>query len=329
MQLSKQMEGTGVFGLIADELAEVRKLIDKQLSDGVDTVKQNAEILSGGGGKMLRPALVLLSGASCGKINDKHIKAAAIIEMIHNATLLHDDVIDEGEKRRGLPTINFLEGNEAAVMYGDFLLSRVFEMCADMEPRVFKLIAQATKRTCEGELVQLSQRVNWQLDESKYIEIIKDKTASLFQACCESGAILAGATDKIADSLAVYGLNLGIAFQIIDDLLDIIGNEEIMGKNTGTDINKHKITLAIIHLLSISDAQERKNLERKLDSLTLDKSCRTRVVEMLNLNGSVEYVSNKARDFTRKAISALDIIKDSQAKKDLITIAGFGANRNS
>ena len=185
------------------------------------------------------------------------IRIAAIVELIHNATLLHDDVIDGGQKRRGLPTVNSLCGNESAVLLGDFLLSRVFKMCAELKPEIINIIAGTVVRVCEGELRQMAQRQNWQLSESEYIDIITEKSAALFSSCCLLGGLLAGASETQVRSLACFGLNAGIAFQITDDLLDIIGDESKTGKTLGSDVDKNKLTLAVIHLLRTVDEREK------------------------------------------------------------------------
>ncbi len=185
------------------------------------------------------------------------IRIAAIVELIHNATLLHDDVIDGGQKRRGLPTVNSLWGNESAVLLGDFLLGKAFRICADLGPEITNIIAGTAVRVCEGELRQVTERQNWQLSESEYIDIITEKSAALFSSCCLLGGLLAGAGETQARSLACFGLNAGIAFQITDDLLDIIGDESKTGKTLGSDIDKNKLTLAVIHLLRALDEREK------------------------------------------------------------------------
>ncbi|HUT47210.1 MAG TPA: polyprenyl synthetase family protein, partial [Sedimentisphaerales bacterium] len=219
------------FRLICDQLNKVRDLINEQLTAPVNAGDINVllEHISSRSGKMIRPGLVLLAGRCCGKITDNHIRVAAIVEIIHNATLLHDDVIDEGKQRRGLPTINSLWGNESAVLLGDFLLSRVFKMCADLESKVANVIATAAVRLCEGELRQVVQKHNWQLSETEYIDVITEKSAVLFSSSCMLGGLLAGASESQAQSLADFGLNAGIAFQITDDLLDIVGDESKTG----------------------------------------------------------------------------------------------------
>ncbi len=317
------------FRLINSQLNRVKELINEQLTAPAKSrdIDRLLELLRGRSGKMMRPGLVLLAGGCCGKITDEHIRVAAIVEMIHNATLLHDDVIDEGQKRRGRPTVNSLWGNEAAVLLGDFLLSRVFKMCAGLEPRAAKVIAGAAVRVCEGELRQVVQRQNWQLSESEYIDVITEKSAVLFSSACQVGALLAQATEAQAQALAEFGLNAGIAFQITDDLLDIIGDETKTGKTLGSDVDKHKLTLALIHLLGAVDQTKKETvinsyLERK------DTQCDKRTLkEMLSRNGSLEYAQNRAEEFVSTAVRALADLKDSDSKDALIETAKFMAAR--
>jgi octaprenyl-diphosphate synthase len=285
------------------------------------------EYVSGRSGKMIRPGLVLLAGRCCGKITDEHIRIAAIVEMIHNATLLHDDVIDEGQRRRGQPTINSLWGNESAVLLGDFLLSRVFRICAELEPQVAGVIAAATIRICEGELRQIVQRQNWQLSESEYVNIITEKSAALFSSSCYLGGLLAQGTEAQVQSLAAFGLNAGIAFQITDDLLDIVGDESKTGKTLGSDADKNKLTLAVIHLLRAVDEKEKNAvinsyLERK--NAQYDKDT---LAETLSRYGSLEYARNRAQEFVAGAERALAGLQESDAKKALIETARFMASR--
>jgi octaprenyl-diphosphate synthase len=278
------------------------------------------EHLNGCGGKMIRPGLVLLAGGAVGKITDKHIRIAVIMEMIHNATLLHDDVIDEGQRRRGQATVNSLWGNESAVLLGDFLLSKVFRMCADLEPQVAKIIASAAGRTCEGELKQIAQRENWQLTEAEYLDIITEKSAALFSSCCCLGGFLSGADKAEVRMLSDFGLNFGIAFQIADDLLDIIGDEAKTGKTLGSDVDKNKLTLALIHLLSAMNEKDR--------IAVIDSLCnKAGMVEILRSSGSLEYAYSRAQEFVAKAIAALAGLRESEAKNALIETAEFIGRR--
>jgi octaprenyl-diphosphate synthase len=325
--------GVPAFRLINSQLGQVKKLISEQLVAPTKTgdINRLLEYVDTHSGKMLRPGLVLLAGASCGRITGEHIRVAAVIEMIHNATLLHDDVIDEGKTRRGLPTINSIQGNETAVLLGDFILGRVFKMCAELEPWIGRTIAAAAVRVCEGELRQVAQRQNWQLSESQYIEIITEKSAALFSCCCYLGGLLARASETEVQALSEFGLNAGIAFQITDDLLDIIGDENKTGKTLGSDTKKSKLTLATIHFLKIAQEKELAEFKNKPDKEAM--------TEMLNRYGSLEYARKRAREFAARAVQALDGVEKSDArlgeasrspaKNALVETAEFMAGRSA
>jgi len=327
MRLPLHTAVDSAFKLIDSELSCAKELILSSVRDNVSDAVRN--IVSSADniilrGKMLRPALVLLSARAVGRITDRHIPVAAIVEIIHNATLLHDDVIDEGQKRRGTSTINSLCGNESAVLLGDFLLSRAFTMCADFEPRVIKIISAAAVRICEGELRQVSQKQNWRLTESEYIDIITEKTACLFKTCCELGGLLAGADKASVCSLGSFGQNLGIAFQITDDVLDIVGSESEEGKTLGRDADKNTLTLPTIHLLMTVDESERNSMIKKLTAFAGNKKV---LLEVLKSHGSLEYACNKAQVFAAKAVDELAGLKTGDAKEALIETAGFVVDR--
>jgi len=343
MQLPAHIEISGAlprssvpaFRLIDDELGRVKKLICEQLAvpacAGMTTSYLRKQICSG---KMLRPGLVLLAGALFGPITDEHIRVAAVVEMIHNAALLHDDVIDDGQKRRGKPTVNSLWGNESAVLLGDFLSSKVLEVCAGLELEVTRMIAAATVRTCTGELRQVVQRRNWQLSESEYIDIITEKSAVLFSSSCLLGGLLAGASKTQVQSLADFGLNVGIAFQITDDLLDIVGSESKTGKTLGSDVDKNKPTLAVIHLLRTIGKREKSavinslSLKRKTQYAIRNKQYdKEALVEMLRSYGSLEYAHGRAQEFVTKAIAALADLSQGDAKDALIETVRFAGRR--
>ncbi len=312
--------GVPAFGLIESQLIRVKELIDEQLTGHSNAVSRLLHYTGSRRGKMIRPGLVLLAGAAIDKVTDEHLRIAAIVEMIHDATLLHDDVIDDGKKRRGLPTANSLWGNESAVLLGDFLLSRVFGMCAGLEPKIAGVIASAAQSVCEGELRQIIQRRNWQLSETEYIDIITEKSASLFSACCELGGLLARADEQKVCSLGCFGRDVGIAFQITDDLLDIIGEETDTGKTLGSDAAGNKLTLAVIHLLRTVDEREKAKVIEKLDSPSQGSEG---LVEMLSRSGSLEYAHSLAQGYVDRAVEALAGLKESIAKDALIETAGF------
>jgi octaprenyl-diphosphate synthase len=318
------------FRPIAEELNKVRILINQQLTHAeTGDINGMLEQISSRCGKMIRPGLVLLAGRCYGKITDKHITVAAVIEMIHNATLLHDDVIDEGKQRRGLPTINSLWGNESAVLLGDFILSHVFKMCAQLELQVADVIATAAVRLCKGELRQVAQKHYWQLNEAEYIDVITEKSAVLFSSSCFLGGILAGASESQAQSLADFGLNAGIAFQITDDLLDIVGDESKTGKTLGSDVNKHKLTLALIHLIKVVDEKEKNNIINSFLDRKDSQYDKRALVKILNRHGSLEYARSRAREFVTIAKQALAGLRQSDFKEALIETAEFTVGRVS
>jgi octaprenyl-diphosphate synthase len=315
---------SGVFSIIADELKQVRKLIEQESSDCSEPVRGLVTYTNAVKGKMIRPALVLLSGLACGKVTEKHIRAAAIIEMIHNATLLHDDVVDESKSRRGAATLNHLKGNESAVLLGDFLLSRVIQMCVEMDGRIARTIASAAAKTCEGELRQIAQRGNWELSEPEYIGIIAEKTAALFGAACSLGAMLAGAGTLQMQKLADYGQKTGIAFQITDDLLDLIGEEKKTGKPVGNDLDHNKLTLPLIHFLDSAEKKEKGVALRQINRCKSGtKRDRAALAKKLREYGSVDYARRRAEQFCREAIAALSILGPTRAKDALIDTAEF------
>jgi octaprenyl-diphosphate synthase len=280
--------------------------------------------LQAGSGKMLRPGMVLLAGECFGTLTPEHIQVSALVEMIHHATLLHDDVIDEAHKRRGLPTANRLWGNESAVLLGDFVLSQVFRLAAELDPAVARVLAQTAVRVCEGELRQTLQRRNWQLSESRYIEIITEKSASFFGGCCRLGAMLSRADAPHVEALARFGLLAGIAFQIADDLLDIAGQEAHTGKTAQSDFATDKPTLAVIHLLRTVEAQHQAQVLALLETRGESSGA---LVEMLERYGSLQYARAQAADYVAKAAQALDSVPPSRAKEALGETARFMADR--
>jgi octaprenyl-diphosphate synthase len=319
------------FYLIDEELNRVKNLIKKQLTvtTGQGDISSLLEHVYNRSGKMVRPGLVLLAGRCCGKITDEHINVAAIVEMIHNATLLHDDVIDEGKQRRGLPTVNSLWGNESAVLLGDFLLSQVFKMCAELESKVARVVAAAAARLCEGELRQVVQKNFWQLSEPEYLDLITEKSAVLFSSSCYLGGQLAGAGESQVKSLADFGLNAGIAFQITDDLLDIVGDESKTGKTLGSDIDKHKLTLALIHLLKTTNGRGKNAIIESFLDRTEDQYDKNALIKMLDRSGSLRYARSRAQDFIAAAKQALSSLKQSDARDALMRTADFMASRTS
>lgn len=318
----------GVFSVIESELSRVKALIERDLSDCGEPIHGLVACVNAGKGKMIRPGLVLLSGLACGGVTEKHIRSAAIFEIIHNATLLHDDVVDEGKSRRGVPTVNSIHGNESAVLLGDFLLGRVMRMCVGLNNCVAEIVALSAMRTCEGELRQISQRGNWSLSEPEYIEIIAGKTAALFEGACAAGAVLAGADELTVQALASYGRNVGISFQITDDLLDLVGEQDKTGKAAGNDLDRDKLTLPLIHLLKTAGEAEKQNVKQILSQQNGDAG-RMGLVEKLSACGSIEYARARANGYVERAISALAGIGDNKGVQSLIGTARFVVGRTA
>ncbi|MGD9693483.1 MAG: polyprenyl synthetase family protein [Phycisphaerales bacterium] len=249
--------------VVARSLQHVQRRLQDQVRSDLPPVRELCTLVEKYHGKMLRPSMVLLSGLAARSagapldettLNDAHHIIGAVVEMIHLATLVHDDVLDEADTRRRSPTVNRLRGNEPAVILGDYLFSTAFHLCASLESQAStRIIGAVATRLCEGELLQLHHRDDYSLDEPTYYEIVERKTASLIAASCDLGALHAGASDDTRDRLRRFGLNIGIAFQIQDDLLDLTGEESVVGKSVGKDLEKGKMTLPLIHHLRTAD----------------------------------------------------------------------------
>ena len=328
MNMPKHIPGKGIppFRLIDLPLQQVRRLVYESLQTrGAQTeLASFFDHLRAGGGKMLRPGMVLLAGACFGTLTDEHLRVSAMVEMIHHATLLHDDVLDEGCQRRGIPTANYLWGNESAVLLGDFLLSQVFRMTAELDSPVARILAQTAARVCEGELRQTVHKRNWQLSEAQYLEIITEKSASFFGGCCRLGAMLSHTPDEQIEALARFGLLAGIAFQITDDLLDVAGDENHTGKTVQSDLAKDKPTLAVIHLLRAVDASYKPDILAMLES---SRESRRELLAALERSGSLRYAREVAADYVAQAERALEDVPSGQAKEALLETARFMANR--
>jgi octaprenyl-diphosphate synthase len=313
-----------LFAPAAKPLERVRRRLCECLSTPDEGVNQQIETIGAGRGKMLRPALVLLSGLACGKLRREHIELAAMIEMIHTATLLHDDVIDQAEKRRNHPTVNRLWGNTAAVLLGDFLLSRAFLAGAELKtPQAQKILGQTAQRICLGELLQNIRRADWTMDQEDYLDIIEAKTASLFSTACRLGAMASGADPATAENFAAYGRCVGLAFQITDDILDITGNGKKTGKTMGTDFSQGKPTLPVIHFLKQQNPTQRKTAVKTFSRELKPKQ----LVQILNDSNSLDYARDVAENFAAKAVKMLSVQKTTKIIESLKTIALAVGNR--
>jgi octaprenyl-diphosphate synthase len=278
------------------------------------------------GGKRLRPALVLLSGLACGGFGREHVLLAAAVEMIHTATLVHDDVLDEATIRRHLDTVNARWDNETSVILGDYLFTRALCLSSSLDD-VFacRELNNASRIMCEGELRQIESRGDYSLTEEQYYEIVRGKTAALTASCCRLGAHFAAADLEAEAALAQYGLHLGVAFQIADDLLDVQGDEAKVGKSLGTDIAKQKSTLPVIRLMEISTPDDRKRLIARLNGS--DNHRREILRPGLENSDSIAYAREKAIVFSQSAVQQLDVLPPSPARDSLAGLAEFVVSR--
>jgi octaprenyl-diphosphate synthase len=319
MSLAKSNESLPGGNLVQSQLEEVTGYVREQLRSEDVQIDRLLNPLSERPGKMFRPRLLLLSGMAAGRLEDLHIKIAAITELIHIATLIHDDVIDEAKIRRGADTLNKLTDNETAVLLGDLILSKIFQLCAQLQrPDIEKMLGQITQQICTGELRQNLNRENWEMSESDYVEIIAGKTGSLMAGCCYLGGYIARAEESVTDALKGFGENLGIAFQITDDILDLKGSECAIGKTLGTDLQKNKPTLPMIHLLNsqIVSPEEVTQIQGKRE-----------LVELMERAGSIEYAQQQGRWYCEWAIGSLEGLERTDAVAELVNLCRFAVER--
>ncbi len=314
--------------LVATDMQHVDDHIREQLSSNVVLINQLSAYIIGSGGKRLRPQLVLLAAGACGYTGNQHITVAAIIEFIHTATLLHDDVVDASDLRRGRETANAVWGNEAAVLVGDFLYSRSFEMMVAVNSlRVMDILARTTNRIAEGEVMQLLNVRDPALTEARYIEVIEAKTARLFQAATQLGAVLADQPDEVRMALAEYGNKLGTAFQIVDDVLDYQSDSGSMGKNVGDDLAEGKTTLPLIYAMRDGSDTQRELVARAItdDGLNLLSG----VLDAIDSTQAIRNSLLTASEYAQQASDALNVLPASDHRDALIAIAKDAVKRSS
>ncbi len=317
-----------LYAPIAAELAEAERIFQAELGSRFPFVQQLVDHCADFHGKRLRPALVLLAGRACGRVTAAHSVLAAVVEMIHTATLVHDDILDEAMVRRHAATVNAEWGNETAVLLGDYLFTHAFHLAASLEStRACRWIGQATNRVCEGEMQQVHHRGNLDLDEAAYFAIIEGKTAELTAVCCRLGASYAGAPEPTVAALDRYGRELGIAFQIADDVLDIWGEERVTGKSLGTDLEKQKLTLPVIYLLRMVEPSAAAEIRRLIGEARADH--RRLLRPYLESTGAIDRAWQSARHHVKQALDALDCLPESDAKSVLRFLAQYVLRRSS
>jgi octaprenyl-diphosphate synthase len=312
--------------LVADDLRRVDQVVVARLASDVALVNEIARYIVAGGGKRLRPLAVLLAARACGYKGERHVEAAAVIEFIHTATLLHDDVVDGSDLRRGRETSNHVWGNPASVLVGDYLYSRAFQLMVSLENlRIQEVMANATNAIAEGEVLQLMNAHDPDTSEQRYLEVIYRKTAKLFEAGAQVAAILAGASPETERALIDYGRHVGLAFQLVDDALDYSADREELGKNLGDDLAEGKPTLPLIHAIAHSSPDDTARLRKAVEAGGLEDF--ERVSRVIESSGGLQYTARLAQREAELAVESLAGIPDTAYRQALGALAEFAVSR--
>ncbi len=328
-KIGQTLTAVEIFDLVRGDLKQVEKEIGLESISSVDAITYIGQYLQTGGGKRLRPILVLLCGKLFGPSSPGLVRMAAVVEMIHTATLVHDDVIDMAKTRRGRPSINVVWGNHTSVLAGDWLYMQAFSVALrERNFAVLDLLIELTQRMVEGELLQLDRIGKIGVTESDYMELIDRKTASLFSACARLGAVCCGAPDDAEQSLGEYAWNLGIAFQLVDDILDFTSREKILGKPVGNDLREGKVTLPLIYALESADPEERKLVETVLADGTYDQVPFGKVLQLLNRYNGIERAQERARTFTERARQIMSGFPASPFQRALLAVTDLVTDRD-
>jgi len=316
-----------LYAPIRRDLAIAQRIFDDELVSELLIVNGLCEHIQSYRGKMLRPALLLLSAQATGEVSSSHHTLAAVVEMVHMATLVHDDVLDEADERRRLPTVCARAGNVTAVLLGDHLISHAFHLCSGLDSLyASRRIGATTNTVCEGELLQNHFRGNDRLGEAEYFDIIRRKTGALAAVCCELGAFYAGAEESVVQAMYAYGMSAGVAFQIIDDVLDIVGDRRQVGKTLGRDLSLGKLTLPTIHCLSSAGPATASALRAAVTGKEPYHPKRLR--QWLDEAGSIEYAVSAATSHVNDALGQLDLVPPSDARSSLVAMAEFIVERH-
>ena len=306
--------------IISQDMRDVDSVISSRLESGVPLIGQVSQYIIAAGGKRLRPALLLLVCGALGYRGPQRFKLAAVVEFIHTATLLHDDVVDESALRRGNATANETFGNPASVLVGDFLYSRAFQMMVEAQNmQVMQVLADATNVIAEGEVMQLMNMHNADLDEFGYLQVIRSKTAKLFEASARVGALLAGAPESLEQACADYGQAMGTAFQVIDDVLDYTGDAEVMGKNLGDDLREGKATLPLIAAMQRGTAAQSARVRQAIEAG--DSNMLQEIVDIVRDTGALTVAREAAESEAKRAIAAANLLPQSPHTQSLIELA--------
>ncbi len=319
-----------VLKLIEPDMGKLEASIDKLVTTMVGFIKEIVNHIIKSGGKRVRPILVILSSRLCGYKKDQHIPYAAIVEFIHTATLLHDDVVDNAQTRRGASTANTIWGNEASVLVGDFLYAKSMELLADEgNSEIFSAMAKTTKSLSEGEILELVKTSEMYTSEEDYFEIIGNKTAVLFSVACEIGALLGKVDNSKKDSLKKFGHNLGMAFQLQDDVLDYTSYDNVLGKRVGTDIKEGKVTLPLIKAIEHANDKQKAAIQKVLKKTNVSMRDFERIRKIILEYNGIEYTIEKTRQYTDAAKGCLDVFNASPYKEALLTLTDYMLSRKT
>ncbi len=328
---SLSIETYKIFDLIRTELGLVEKEFERQAGSNIQVINYLGEYLRQSGGKRIRPALLILSNYAVGgnASNDNVIRLATVMEMLHTATLVHDDIIDNADVRRGRSSVNARFGNQTAVLMGDWLYMSAFETTVqERSLEIIDILTQLTRKMTEGELIQLTTIGRLDISEAEYFDILKRKTAYLFSACCEVGAILGGADKSEQDAMRDYGMNLGIAFQLADDILDVTSDDSNLGKAAGSDLLEGKLTLPFISLL-----QKEPSIQPELERIMLDgdylELSRDDLKQKLNSYGILHEIDESAKGYSLRARKSIDVLAETEYRSCLEAILSFVINRKA
>ncbi|WP_396588833.1 octaprenyl diphosphate synthase [Bermanella sp. R86510] len=322
------MQVNEIYQVVETEFAQVNKIILDQLSSNVPMVEKIGHHIIASGGKRMRPLLVLMAAKALNNHDQNHPLLASIIEFLHTATLLHDDVVDTSDMRRGKATANAAFGNAPSVLVGDFLYSRAFQMMVELgSMKVMGILSNATCIIAEGEVMQLMNVKNPKVSESQYMDVIQGKTAMLFEASSHSGAVLANANSEQEEALRLFGHHLGMAFQLVDDVLDYMGNAEELGKNVGDDLAEGKPTLPLIFAMQNASDDDANVIRQAIRKGGTDQL--SDIIKIVQRCGAIDYTQQKAQEHVDLANNAIACLTDSPAKQALATLAHMAINRNT
>ena len=328
-KLGQSLTAREVLGLVQEDLRKVEREIDLELIASVGVVNTIGKYLNASGGKRLRPILLLLAAKLAGKANDSAIRMAAVVEMIHVATLVHDDIIDVAETRRGKPSANVVWGNHTCVLAGDWLYMQAFQIAVrERNFHILDILISLTQLMVEGELLQLDRIGKIDVTEADYMELVDRKTASLFSACARLGAVVAGASDDVENRLSEFAWNLGMAFQLVDDVLDFTAREKVLGKPVGNDLREGKVTLPLIYALESGDSRGREMVETVLREGKYESFAAAEVLEFIHRNSGINRAMARAQCFADRARTIIQTFSDSAYQRALAAVTDVVTDRD-